>query len=68
MFAEEFFPKRVADEVEGVGADVGEDFMGELGGVNIENITADDVIGGDSKGTGFCIGRLEVPEFGRINN
>lgn len=45
MLAEELLAEGVADEVKGVGANVGEDFIREIGAVNVENIATDNVIG-----------------------
>lgn len=35
MLTEEFFPERVTDKVESIGADIGEDLVGEVGGVDV---------------------------------
>nr|GMD87918.1 hypothetical protein TorRG33x02_331200 [Ipomoea batatas] len=68
MLAEELFSEGVADEVEGVGADIGEDLVGEVGGMDVENKAADDVVNGNASAGGLCQRGLIVPEFGRVRD
>lgn len=44
MFAEEFFPERVTNEVEGVGSNISEDFVGKFGVSYEDDEVSDDVI------------------------
>lgn len=39
--------------MKGVGTDVGEDFVGEVGGADEDDEFADDVVGGDTVVGGF---------------
>ncbi|TKY71986.1 hypothetical protein E2542_SST00720 [Spatholobus suberectus] len=48
VFAEEFFAEGVAHESEGVGPDIGEDFVGEFGVSDEYDEVADDVVGGEA--------------------
>lgn len=40
--------------MEGVGADIGEDFVGEFGVFDENDELADDVVGGEATVGGFC--------------
>lgn len=53
VLAEKFFSERVADEVEGVGADVGEDFVRKVGGADEDDESSDYIVGGKSDPRGF---------------
>ena len=48
MLAEELLAKRVAHQVKGIGADIGEDLMGKISAANEDDELADDVVGGDT--------------------
>ncbi|KAA8519508.1 hypothetical protein F0562_013764 [Nyssa sinensis] len=49
VVAEELLAEGVAHQVEGVGADIGENFVREVGGANEDNEATDDIVGGDAK-------------------
>lgn len=68
VLPEELPAEGVADEVEGVGADVGEHPVGQLRVPDEEDEAADDVVGGDAeRGRGGEAG-LPVPEAGRVGD
>lgn len=53
MFTEKLFPEWVADKMEGVRADIGENFVGELGVLDEDDVFSDDVVGGEASVGGF---------------
>ncbi|KQK03272.2 hypothetical protein BRADI_2g06775v3, partial [Brachypodium distachyon] len=66
VVAEELLPERVADEVEGVGPDVGEHAVGQLRVADEDDEAADEEVGGEP-GAGLASPRrLRVPEPGRV--
>lgn len=52
VFAEELLAEGVADEVEGIRTDIGEDFVREVGGADEEDEFADEEVGGEAGGFG----------------
>lgn len=52
--------------MEGVWANIGEDLVRDVCGVNVEYVAANDVVGGDAEGCGLGGEGLGVPEAGRV--
>ena len=63
MLAEKLFAEGMADEVEGVGSNVSEDFVGKVGGADEDDESSDYIIYGKSHVGGFRRGGLKVPEL-----